>query len=684
MRTPNAVRRCTATAWPRWRRRLVLVAGTLGLVMATLAVAAPGSALASSPLFASQAGSGTQNCSSVANACTLATALSNAASSSGAVTIDLAAGTYAPISIASGSESSLVIDGAGSGASLISGASSTQTASLDVPSTLPITLENLGLTAGHATGSEGGNLDIEEGNVTLNDTVVSGGTTNEDGGGLSVTDATVTIDDTTVSGNTASGGVGGGVMIFGDSTVTVEDSTVSGNTAGTNGAGIDLQAASTLGVYDSTIADNIGEALLSTGTGVASLYGSTVVGNAKGINLESGGTAVLGGDVLDDNGGDDCFVGTPTNEGYDYADDTTCSGFSGTSHDDEGAALAVGALATNSGPTQTAAVTSASVAYDVVPIGVTLTGDPKGALCAGDDQRGVSRTQGPAGGCSAGAFQYAPPVVTGVSPRAALEPGLPATLTGYGFANVTNVTFGSTPVALTGQTADSLSFNVPLSLSLGSEPIGVTNPDGTTTTAFTAVGSPAIATATLAPGQYSAAYSQSLAVAGGAAPYSFTLTSGALPVGLTLSGSGVVSGAPTRPGGTAFGVQVTDANGITSPSSTVSLVIATPIVSIKSSEVVILAGSFPVTLACAGAPCAGKLSLTETLTVHVKHKLKPMTFVLAATPYSVPAGQSAIATLTLTQAAARTLKHVKKHPREETLNASLSAGSSESRTVKVS
>jgi hypothetical protein len=654
VRPSKAVRRRTALRL-RARRRLVLFASTLGLVTATLAVAAPGSALAAPVTeFAAPSGSGSAPCTSAANACTLNTALTAAAASTGnAVTVDLASGAYPRITVTSADESSLVLDGAGASASVISGASSSQTALLDV--TIPVTLENLGLTGGDETGSDGGNLAIEAGTVALDSDAVTGGTTNEEGGGISIAGATVTLEDSLVSANTASG----------------------------DGAGLALQTGSTLNVYDSTIANNVGEALLSSGT--ANVYGSTIAGNSKGIDIESPGTAALGGDILDDNGGDDCLgTGTPTNGGYDYADDATCSGFSGTSHDAEGSALAVGALASNSGPTQTMALTNANVAYDVVPASLTLNGDPNGALCAGADQRGVSRTQGPAGGCSAGAFQYAPPVVTGVSPRAALEPGLPATLTGYGFANVTSLTFGSTPVALTGQSAGSLSFNVPLSLSLGSEPIGVTNPDGTTTTAFTAVGDPAIATATLTPGQYSAAYSQSLAVAGGAAPYSFTLTSGALPVGLTLSRSGVVSGTPTRPGGTAFGVQVTDANGISSPSSVVSLVIATPIISIKTSKVVITAGSFPVTLACAGAPCTGKLSLTETLTVRVKHKLKQMTFVLAAAPYSVAAGQSAIETLTLTQAAARTLKHVKKHPREEKLNASISAGTSASRTVKVS
>jgi hypothetical protein len=382
--------------------------------------------------------------------------------------------------------------------------------------------------------------------------------------------------------------------------------------------------------------------------------------------------------------GHDCDSGTIIDEGYNYADDASCSGFTGTSHDSEGAALNVGALAANGGPTQTMRITNASAAYDVVPVGTTLTADPNGAFCSGSDQRGVPRAQGPAAGCSAGAFQYAPPVVTGLSPRAALELGLPVTLSGYGLANVTSVTFGSTPATITSQSEDSLSFSVPLSLSLGSQPIGLTNPDGATGVSFTAVGSPSVGSAILAPGQYKVAYSQSIAVAGGAGPYTYALTSGALPAGLALSSSGVVSGTPTKAGGTAFGVRITDANGISSSSATVSLIIASPVLFIKSGSLVVSGTSVPVTLECDAAPCSGTVSLNESVKVRVKHKLKAMTVPLASAKYSLAAAQTAVETLALTPAGLHALKHAKKHRLHETVSASLAAGTSAARGVLVS
>ena len=53
-------------------------------------------------------------------------------------------------------------------------------------------------------------------------------------------------------------------------------------------------------------------------------------------------------------------------------------------------------------------------------------------------------------------------------------------------------------------------------------------------------------------------YLQTLSVAGGISPYSFSVVSGSLPAGLTLSASGTISGTPTTPGIATFAVRVTD------------------------------------------------------------------------------------------------------------------------------
>lgn len=686
---PGLASRLRATGSNRAR----LAATLLTAAIVALAAAPGAGAVTSVTYYAAPVAVGIGDCSSAANACLLGTtsdsttALGKAtiAPSVDAVTIDLASGTYAPITIASGSEGSLTLDGAGATASLISGAGAAQTASLDATG-FSITLENLGLVGGDASGS-GGNLVVDSGSdaVTLDDTAVQDGTTSADGGGIAVTGATLTIENSSISDNSAgSSESGGGLMVFANATVTIEDSTVSGNTASGGGAGIDLQSTGALNVLGSTIANNVGDAVTNAGT--AKVYGSTVAGNTVGIDDLAANTVDLGGDVIAGNGVQDC-AGATTDEGYNYASDATCPISTITSHDNE--SLAPGTFAAHGGPTQTIPITSASEAYDVIPIGAVLASDPvSGAFCASADQRGVPRTQGPATACSAGAFQYAPPVVTGVSPRASLELGLPVTLSGYGFGNLTSVTIGAVAPTLTSQSGAALAFNVPLSLSLGSQPVTLSNPDGTTVVTFSAVGSPSVATSTLSSGEYRAAYSQALSVAGGASPYTYALTSGALPAGLSLSSSGVVSGTPTAAGGTAFGVMITDANGISSLSSTVSLVIATPVVFVKSASVVVDATSAPptapVTLECTSAPCSGTAKLTESVKAHVHGKLKTLNVVLASAPYSLSAGELAVDDLALTTAGMQALKRAAKHPRTETLSASLEAGTSAARSVRVS
>src|SRR5882762_8689476 len=69
-----------------------------------------------------------------------------------------------------------------------------------------------------------------------------------------------------------------------------------------------------------------------------------------------------------------------------------------------------------------------------------------------------------------------------------------------------------------------------------------------------------VSTTSLPNGAQSVAYSQSLAAAGGTAPYSWSLLSGTLPSGLAPSASGIISGTPTSVGTNNFVVQVTDSS----------------------------------------------------------------------------------------------------------------------------
>ncbi|ATN37805.1 hypothetical protein ACO34A_29015 (plasmid) [Rhizobium sp. ACO-34A] len=92
-----------------------------------------------------------------------------------------------------------------------------------------------------------------------------------------------------------------------------------------------------------------------------------------------------------------------------------------------------------------------------------------------------------------------------------------------------------------------------------------------TVTAPTLVFSPA--SGALPGGTAGTAYSQTITVSGGTAPYGYTVTSGALPAGLTLSSEGEISGTPTTMENADFTITATDVHGASS-SSAYTLVIA--------------------------------------------------------------------------------------------------------------
>jgi hypothetical protein len=69
------------------------------------------------------------------------------------------------------------------------------------------------------------------------------------------------------------------------------------------------------------------------------------------------------------------------------------------------------------------------------------------------------------------------------------------------------------------------------------------------------------------------AYSQSLQVTGGAAPYTWALLTGALPTSLSLSAAGVISGTPTVAGTYTFTVKATDAGANIGNSGTLSILV---------------------------------------------------------------------------------------------------------------
>jgi hypothetical protein len=343
-----------------------------------------------------------------------------------------------------------------------------------------------GGTGGAEPGGEGGGV-IAAGGLTINATTISGnasgvggdgalggaglgggatGTGNlsqpgGSGGGIEI-DAhagVFAISDSTIVANTASpGGVGGtaagaagrggGIAAEGGGAVALAFSTVADNVAGTGG-GIDTRSVDDVQESDSIVAANTG-----------------APANCSGVQIADGGANVVFGD-------------------------NSCPGISGDPH--------LGPLQANGGATPTVALGAGSAALNLVPA----------AACASDvDQRGVGR---PPASCDAGAYQLAPPTVSGLvatatsSSTATVAASVDANFrdatvsvafgptTAYGSTVAAQAVTGNTPTAvgasLSGLTAATI-YHVTVT---------ATNADGTTMAADTVFATPPSAAIAAAP-----------------------------------------------------------------------------------------------------------------------------------------------------------------------------------------
>jgi predicted outer membrane repeat protein len=297
-------------------------------------------------------------------------------------------------------------------------------------------------TLSNNTAFEGGGI-YSDGTVTLTNSTVADNTGTSDGAGIvTIFTSTLTITDSTISGNTASSGTGGIESIRSGSlsgTVTITDSTVSDNTGGgisnqgamtitgstisnndipnsdpgggiVNQSGFEPAYMATLGLSNSTVADN------SAGYGggvfnvdAATITNSTVAGNVAtgiqgggGIYTFPGGTTTIGATILSGSaasGGECNGIGTISDDGYNLADDASCS-LGGTGDlSSTPAGLDASGLQDNGGPTQTIALDPGSAAIGHV-------GNP--SQCPATDQRGYPRKNP----CDIGAYDSAGSLIT--------------------------------------------------------------------------------------------------------------------------------------------------------------------------------------------------------------------------------------------------------------------------------
>ena len=364
----------------------LVVAGVVGV---------PAAASAASPvLYASATGTG--DCFSVANACSLATALGyvGAGGTVELVTPGLSAhydGGFTVATAGTSASAPVTIEPAAGVADPTLDGGGTRTV-LTVDSGVYLDVSGVTITGGSSPGF-GGGIDNGGSSVSITDSTISGNTAAAAGG--IYTGGSLSITDSTVSGNTANGNAGG---IYNDGgSLSITASTVSGNTANGSAGGVYnvvYNAYGSLSITDSTVSGNTASA-------------------GAGVDNNGSGSVSLRADVLASPGGPpsggECVGGALffTDQGFNVADDSTC-GFSTATSVVSTAAGDLGPLEDNGGPTQTVEPTAGNPAIGIIPVGTA-------GLCPATDQRGVASVSGVA--CDAGAVQVAAQaIVFGSSP----------------------------------------------------------------------------------------------------------------------------------------------------------------------------------------------------------------------------------------------------------------------------
>lgn len=299
-------------------------------------------------------------------------------------------------------------------------------------------------------GALGGGIFVNDGKLTLNNSIVSNNVSHWMGGGIYVSGILI-VNSSTIDNNTAGdGGVGGGGgagIENSSGSVTVNNSTISNNTivGGFSGSAIDNSANAVLN--NTTVSGNTGSDAIGNVFGNLILNNSTITDNTGGIanNL---GTVTLKNSIVANNltsDGETEFIrdcdnyhGTFISAGHNLIGrnsscvDTPAMGdILGTSENIIDPVL--GPLQDNGGPTFTHALLGGSPALN--------TGDPAspgsgGTACLATDQRGTDRTAHSP--CDIGAYENINPMVASIK-RAGSTP-INATSVGFTVTFTTTVT----------------------------------------------------------------------------------------------------------------------------------------------------------------------------------------------------------------------------------------------------
>ena len=306
----------------------------------------------------------------------------------------------------------------------------------------------------NTAGSSGG-LSVQQGALTITDSVVSGNAATPDSystssGGIGSFEGTLIIRGSTISNNRAEGGYGGGVYVDYGGTAEITNSSLIGNTAPHGyGGGLIINGGEkpAVTVTNTTITDNRAQdgSGIEFAVGTLSLRGTIVAGN----NTTS--TDISLRDTFYDGGYNFIGVGIP-------GDNQVMDGVNG---DRVGTVTApldphLAPLADNGG---TAALPDGTHTPTRLPSTDSPVIDTGGVNCPPTDQRGDPRG-GTAGPCDIGAVEVQPValVVDPVSPVGTA--GQSVRLTGAGFRSSTMLTVDGVAVALARVSADGTQLDV--------------------------------------------------------------------------------------------------------------------------------------------------------------------------------------------------------------------------------
>ncbi len=302
---------------------------------------------------------------------------------------------------------------------------------------------------------------------------------------------------------------------------------------------------------------------------------------------------------------------------------------------------------------------------------VTLTGNgPVSYTLAGLPSDGLTKTVSvvsSASACGMTSVTYAAPASCTVAPSAlavvVTSPICNTATNNYtttGTVSLSNAPAGTltltdngvvvgTVSVTAGQTSASFTLTGVSGSSPASHSVVATLTNGVTVTASTTYATPAsctvcslsLTTSVLANGQIGTAYSETLTTSGATAPLSFTVSAGSLPAGLSLNPTtGVISGTPTAPAGTAsFTVTVTDSKNcsaiapltITTAADPVCelTATATPGVCNSATNTYTVTGTISATNAGANSPQTLTISVNGTSTVVTLTGNGPVSYTLA-------------------------------------------------------